>query len=443
MTLTSNKLENTAVTKAEQKFNWRNCWYPVTFSVDLPKTRPYSFSLYDDPLVLFQNFEGKLICLRDRCPHRAARLSDGQITEGKIECSYHGWQFGNEGKCLHIPQLPDNLKIPVNACVQSFPVVERQGIVWIWAGEFESATQKLIPTIADLDKPEFMTLDFVSDRPYDQTFFIENLLDPAHLPINHDGSLSNRKNAQPLEMELLETSFGGIRSRFRETENKSSNWINLDFLAPNVVSYKYDLQKPGYSGGAVIYSLPLGKGRCRALLRYYSNFSSWKIKLIPRWFDHFFRNRVSEEDLILLVRQQAEIERLAQKPSTLYLPLNTSDTILIEYRKWLDKFASSWPFYLGYSTLKLPRNNNKYEHNSVLFGRYSRHTQICSSCSQAYRVTNKVKQISMGLALALFALSVLVNNYTIQIVAISTALLVIGMIARITKIKFEQPYTRH
>ena len=445
MKLTPNKPETAAVPEAEQEFNWRNCWYPVSFFQDLPKDRPYSFSLYDEPLVLFQNLEGKLTCLRDLCPHRAAKLSDGQIIDGKIECLYHGWQFGSDGECLHIPQLPDNAKIPGQAAVKSFPVVERQGIVWMWAGELGAADKKLIPTIADLEKPEFVTTDFMSDRPYDQTYFIENALDPAHFPISHHGSLSNRQNAQPLEMEVLETSVGGIRSRYREIRNKNGNWINLDFVAPNLVSYRFDLPKPGYSVGAAIYSLPLGKGRCRVLLRNYGNFSTWKTKLMPRWLEHFSRNRVSEEDMSFIVGQQAQAERLRENPNSLYLPLKTSDIILIEYRKWLDKFGSSLPFYQGYSTFKPAENKRKDEGNLVLLNRASRHTKICSSCSQAYRVTNRVKQISIGVALALFASAILANNSRIQIVAVSTSLLLIAIaiVAQIIKIKFEQSYTRH
>jgi len=95
--------------------------------------------LYEETFVLFKNQDGKnetrknqdgqFVCLTDRCPHRAARLSNGQIIEGRIECLYHGWQFGTDGQCLHIPQLPEDTKIPVNACVPSFKVVERQGII--------------------------------------------------------------------------------------------------------------------------------------------------------------------------------------------------------------------------------------------------------------------------------------------------------------------------
>ncbi|MDJ0580582.1 hypothetical protein [Crocosphaera sp.] len=48
------------LSEIEEQFNWKECWYPVTFVQDLPKDRPYAFSLYDEPFVLFRN-EEKLI----------------------------------------------------------------------------------------------------------------------------------------------------------------------------------------------------------------------------------------------------------------------------------------------------------------------------------------------------------------------------------------------
>jgi hypothetical protein len=36
---------------------------------------------------------------------RLAKLSEGQIVDGKLECLYHGWQFDGEGKCVKIPQV--------------------------------------------------------------------------------------------------------------------------------------------------------------------------------------------------------------------------------------------------------------------------------------------------------------------------------------------------
>ncbi|MEH2374760.1 aromatic ring-hydroxylating dioxygenase subunit alpha [Nostoc sp.] len=428
-----------------QEFNWRQCWYPVTFVQDLPPNRPYSFSLYDEPLVLFKDQNGQFICLTDRCSHRAARLSDGQIIDGKIECSYHGWQFGNDGQCLHIPQLPADAKIPVNACVPSFKVVERQGMIWMWAGEAETAIDELIPSLPDGEMPEWFNLDYVRDLPYDQSYFIENVIDPAHVPISHDGIMGSRKDAQPLELEVIDSNIQGIKGRWRGTRTPNLPWMSLDFIAPNLILYKFGNEQQGKFGGTALYSIPLGKNKCRILIRNYGNLFSKKIKLMPPWLDHILiRNKILEGDLQLVVEQKAQIERLGENLKEVYLPLKTSDTFVVEYRKWLDKFGSSLPFYQGYSTSKNV-GSNESDQKLITLDRFSQHTLICSSCNQAYQVTNKVKQSCIGVAIALAAVAIIADDSRIRIAAISVSLVAVVMsaMAQTLKTHFQRSYTRH
>ncbi|ARV59118.1 (2Fe-2S)-binding protein [Nostocales cyanobacterium HT-58-2] len=427
-----------------QEFDWKKCWYPVCFVQDLPKNRPYSFSLYDEPLVLFRNHDGKLVCLVDRCPHRAAKLSDGQITDGKIECFYHGWQFGSDGECLHIPQLATDAKIPTNACVKSFEVVERQGIVWMWAGDREAAVHENIPIVEELDKPEFVTTDVMRDLPYDQFYFIENVMDPAHVQISHDGTLGKRENAKPSQMEVIENSSKGVRGRLRGMSKPNLPWSQLEFFAPNFVSYSYGIPQQGVVGGVAFYSIPMGKSRCRIFVRNYSRFKTWKFKLTPRWLDHMLRNRILEEDLPLIIGQKTQIERLGQSLKQVFLPLKTSDTFVVEYYKWLDKFGSSLPYYQGYSTSK-DVGTDEHSFKPTPLDRLSQHTQLCDSCSRAYQVTNRVKQISVGVAIALAALAILADGSWIQVVAVLASLGAVGLAVAAQRFKthFERPYTRH
>ena len=444
MTSTFDKPQITTAPESEQAFNWRNCWYPVTFSQDLPNNRPYGFSLYDEPLVLFRNEQGELVCLEDLCPHRAAKLSDGQVIDGKIECLYHGWQFGSDGECLRIPQLAKDAKIPANSCVKSYPVVESQGMVWIWAGEAQDAREEMIPTLPDLDKPDFVRADFMLDLPYDRTYLIENLTDPAHVPISHHGTRGggNRNNAEPLEIEILQNSIQGIQARYRGMISARPNWGNISFVAPNLVLFSSTIPDKGWSFGLALYSIPLGKNRCRLLSRGYRNFLTWGVKLRPRWLDHLNTNKILEQDLPLIVGQQAQIDRIGKSLQELYLPLKTSDLLVVEYRKWLDRFGSSLPYYQGYATAKVAENN--VESHSQLATRLARHTQICSSCNRAYRVSKQVRYVSMGLAIALFTLAVLVDNSRIEIVAVSIALLavIIAASAQMLKTRFEVSYSR-
>ncbi len=437
---TAQPTDTLQISATDEQFNWKQCWYPVTFLQDLPKNRPYSFSLYDEPLVWFRNQDGKLVCLKDRCSHRAAKLSDGQIIDGKIECLYHGWQFGADGKCLHIPQLPTDAKIPATSCVKSYPVVEHQGMVWIWAGKLETIDEENIPTVADLDNPTIVSSDLVMDLPYDQAFFVENILDPSHLYISHNGTLNGRKYAQPLEMEVIKVSLQGVEGRYRKTKSPNQNWVSLNFIAPNLVTYRGS--SANFVGGAALYSLPLGKGRCRIIVRNYKNSSTWKLKLQPRWFEHWYRSKFVEEDLPLVVGQQVEVNRSKQSLKELYLPLKTSDVLVVAYRKWLDKYGSLLPFYQGYET----SHNIKGEKQSVDIGtRFTRHTEICGSCSQAYEVTKRVKQTLVGLAIALAALGIVLDHSWIQVLVVSASVsaVLLTVVAEKVKTKFERSYTRN
>ena len=449
MNPTLNKIETKDLIQpdSKQQFDGKKCWYPITFVQDFPNHHPYGFTLYDEPFVLFRDRSGKLACLKDICPHRAAKLSDGQIIEGKIECLYHGWQFDTEGKCQYIPQLPDEAKIPERACVKSFVVVEKQGIIWFWRGKSEEADEKLIPTIPNLDLPEFISTNFALDLPYDQSYFIENVMDPAHVSISHHNTRGggNRQNAQPLEMEVIKTSPSGICGKWRGINKANDSWKFIDFIAPSLVLNAAYVREKNWTFGLALYSLPVGKNRCRLLARGYRNFLKWDVKIRPRWLDHLNTNKILEQDLPLIVGQQEQIEQLSQNLQQTYLPLKTSDLLVIEYRKWLDRYGSTLPYYQGYTTSKKIEKAPHERQELVNSNRLNRHTQICSSCSRAYQTTIRLKQILIGIGIALAAVAIVTDVTQIQVIEVMLSLLsvIMAVIANQIKTRFERSYTRY
>ncbi len=424
--------------KFESEFNWRNCWYPVCFRQDFPKDRPYSFSLYDEPFVLFQH-QKELICLTDRCPHRAAKLSDGQIIDGKLECLYHGWQFGHEGQCLHIPQLSADGTIPVNAGVRSHKVVERQGMIWIWPGAAELADEQTIPTIPKLNKPGFVHSDKLTELPCDISYVIEHMLDPAHIHITHQGNQGDRAKAQPLEMEIIESSVQGFRGRFRETTQPNPTWRNLDFLAPSLAHLHFPIPEKGWFFGQAFYFFPLGKGRCRILTRSYRNFATQPVKLMPRWWIHLRQNKIIAEDLAQLVGQQNEVERLGQPVKQIYSPLPTCDTFAMEYRKWLDRVGASLPYYRGYLTSKDRENESENQFDKMSVKPLFWHTELCGSCNRAYQVTQRMEKWGVGVAIVLAALAILSDDSGMEMgaVLLAVAAVIVAVFANKLKHRFE------
>ena len=298
-----------------------------------------------------------------------------------------------------------------------------------------------------LDKSEFISVDIVRNLPFDQSYLIENVIDPAHANISHHGTPNggNRAHAQPLEMEIIESSLSGIKGKFRGLRQLNGRFSNLNFVAPNLISYHFGIEEKNWSGGLAFYSIPLGDGKCRVLARNYRNFFTWKIKLIPRWVEHWNRNQLFEEDLQIIVGEKKQIEVLKQSIEELWLPLKTSDLFVIEYRRWLDRYGSYLPYYQGYSTSKFSDKVETNHQENPNLERLKSHTEICSSCQQAYQTTIRLKQILIGIAIALAALAIITEVSQIQMVTIILSILSVMMavVANQVKKRFEHSYTRY
>ena len=393
-------IERSADAGEAPAFDWQNCWYPVSFLQDLPKDRPVRVTLYDQALVLFFDAAGHLTCLKDRCPHRAARLSDGQMVNGRLECSYHGWQFGTGGRCLHIPQLLSGMQIPEKSHVRSYPTSVQGEIVWIWAGDPARADPGHIPTPARANAPSVFSVTFQMDLPYDQSYLIENVIDVAHIHIAHHGVRGGglRAAAKPLEFQIAESSIAGIRSTFRSvglergTESPSLSGATVEFVAPNLIRYVSSYRDPALIAGLELFSLPLGKDKCRLLYRKYSNFTSTWERQKPRWMEHLIQCKILEQDMAVVVGQSTDIEAEAANLKDMWLPLKSSDRLVIEYRRWLDRFGQELPFFRGFATsggtAPVGRSGSQSARPPAV--RHVLHTEICQTCSRLHRGLGRV-----------------------------------------------------
>ncbi|HEV8689533.1 MAG TPA: Rieske 2Fe-2S domain-containing protein [Ideonella sp.] len=388
-----------AETAAETgKFDWRNCWYPVAFCADLPPGQPLAFTLHDEPFVLFRDRQGRICCVEDRCPHRMASLSSGRVVDGVLECGYHGWQFDGDGACVRIPQLAPEQPKPARACVPSRAATELQGIVWMWAGEPHAARLADIPIIGPLDDPAVTRVDYVTDLPYDQSYLVENVIDVAHIHIAHDGVRGggHRHLALPLEFDVLEESVHGIKAEYRsiapERDPSRSPLASagLEFRAPGLVHYTSNYRNRKRIAGLALYSLPLGRGRCRLLYRKYSNFYSWREAWKPRWLEHWTQNTILRQDMDLIIGQYAAIERSGKELRDLWLPLKSCDQLVIRYRKWLDRNAPPTGPYRGFSTHASPPEAPSAAATPSTF---TLHTRQCETCRRSYRAARRARGV--------------------------------------------------
>ena len=88
----------------------RRTWHPIG-RVETFGDEPTRVEVIGEGYVVVR-LDGRLEAFLDVCPHRNARLSDGRLVNGLIECPYHGWRFDADGRCAHVPALGEGATMP-------------------------------------------------------------------------------------------------------------------------------------------------------------------------------------------------------------------------------------------------------------------------------------------------------------------------------------------
>lgn len=92
---------------------------------------PVVKSMLGREIVVFRTRSGQLAAMDARCSHFGANLGHGKVVGETIQCPYHGWRYGPDGRCAAIPS---GCPIPDFAVQKTYAVEERHGHVFIFNG---------------------------------------------------------------------------------------------------------------------------------------------------------------------------------------------------------------------------------------------------------------------------------------------------------------------
>ena len=180
-------------------------WYPVAAS-DEVGAQPISVQLLGRRWALYRG-PGGLVALADRCPHRLAPLSIGTNCGAFLQCRYHGWEFGPDGRCLRVPSagahddrlgatVPPRARVDVPAAL-----TERYGLVWM-APEAPVAD---LPAFTEWEDPSYDTCRNEPRRTTTSAFQLaDNFVDATHLPTVHTQTFGvpDAEELPPFEVEV-------------------------------------------------------------------------------------------------------------------------------------------------------------------------------------------------------------------------------------------------
>lgn len=158
-------------------------WMPAALSEELMGARPVvPVRLMGEDLVLFRDNEGELGLIDRHCPHRGADLCFGRREDNGLRCPFHGWHFDRTGQCVETPGEPEDSNLARNIRTTSYPVVEKNGIVWAYMGPGEPPP---FPAFDCFAAPESHVFAFKGLWECNWLQALEVGIDPVHASFLH------------------------------------------------------------------------------------------------------------------------------------------------------------------------------------------------------------------------------------------------------------------
>jgi phenylpropionate dioxygenase-like ring-hydroxylating dioxygenase large terminal subunit len=161
-----------------------NGWFRACHAGELAPGEVKRLHLLGRELVAFRSDAGAARVFDAHCPHLGAHLGVGGKVEGDgIRCPFHGWLWSGEGRCVEIPYAK---KIPPKARIRSWPVVERNGVVFLHHDAEGRPPAYEVPEFPECGSPDWTPLEVrrwtVKSRWLDMN---ENSVDRAHFRFVH------------------------------------------------------------------------------------------------------------------------------------------------------------------------------------------------------------------------------------------------------------------
>ena len=224
----------------------RNAWYIAAWTDEL-KRQPLARRICNEPVVLFRDRSGRPAALVDRCCHRSAPLSLGEVVPDGIQCGYHGLVFDGSGRCVAVPgqsHIADSVR------VRSYPVVEKNQLVWIWMGDAARAdTSRIVDFPYHDDHAHWPNKHDCYPIKANYMLMVDNLMDLTHLGYLHAKTVGGNPLAHVnADMKTAHTATGLKFTRWMKNsvpppsyvkaagfQGRVDRWQEFEWVAPSSV----------------------------------------------------------------------------------------------------------------------------------------------------------------------------------------------------------------
>lgn len=223
---------------------FRRYWIPALLAEELPEPdcAPVRVTVLGEELLAFCDSEGRYGLIDRYCPHRGVSLFFGRTEECGIRCSYHGWKFDVEGRCVDMPSEPEESNFKNKVRLTAYPLVQLGHVLWAYMGPPEH--RPALPSIEWATLPASQV--YVSKRLQRTNYLqaLEGGIDSSHVSFTHRFNLDSdplhrdclgnvylKKDGRP-RFEVVESDGGLFIGARRNADDERYYWRITQYLMP-------------------------------------------------------------------------------------------------------------------------------------------------------------------------------------------------------------------
>jgi nitrite reductase/ring-hydroxylating ferredoxin subunit len=336
-----------------------NYWYAVEESSCLKRGRSMETKFLGRSIAVFRGTDGRVRAVENRCAHRHIKLTEGKVVDCQLVCPYHGWSYDGDGKAT-IPHDLFGHKEP-NIRIQTVPVKERYGLVFVFPGDPELAKERDIPLIPELEGAKPWPHAFVKfDCPGHHSMLLDNVSDFTH-------GFLHRKYQPFAGTDLLRCEEIGDRVELEYKSRIAAGRLQNMFINRSesdcdhmlaCYDYPYHWSNTDDRIKHFLFTLPIDENKNRHIFIFYVRHDTIKLPLIGPRLPHWFVSRMMKaqrymtlepllgQDVWVIEREQDGWERHWDRPSPELSPVVKAFQDLT-IRKWDEYLASRQPSACG------------------------------------------------------------------------------------------------
>ena len=222
---------------------FRRYWIPLLLSTELPEPdcAQIQVKVLSEQLLAFRDTQGRVGLISEFCAHRRVSLWYGRNEEGGIRCAYHGWKYDVTGQCLEVPSESAERGFAQRVKLQSYPCVERGGVIWTYMGPPEHK-----PSFPDFEWMAVPQAQRYVNKRWQESNYLQSMeggIDGAHVSWLHSGAMEHepmragskgaqyQKDTKP-KIEVMNSPTGLLIGARRNAEAGQHYWRVTQWILP-------------------------------------------------------------------------------------------------------------------------------------------------------------------------------------------------------------------